>query len=105
MLTRSTRRRITRSVSGGTADEPQPEPAEHDKQLLEVLIRTGETGPGMDMLERRTPNALASFYTERTKLKGQSKKKLKSAKNLVFHREPEDVQLGLRASRKEEWTK
>ena len=60
-LTRSARRRIERSVSGGTADEPQPEPAEHDTELLEVLRRSGETGPGMDMLERRTPNELAAF--------------------------------------------
>ena len=43
------------------------------------------------------------FYTERMQLKGQSNKKLKSVKNLVFHRQPEDVQLGLRVSRKEEW--
>ena len=101
-LTHSTRRRIERSVSGGTADEPQPEPAARDTQLLEVLRRTGETGPGMEMLERRTPTALASFYTERAQLKGQSKKKLKSVKNLVIHREPEDVQMGLRVSRREE---
>ena len=69
---RSTRRRIERSVSGSTTDEPSPEPAERDNQLLDVLRRTGETGPGMDMLERRTPSALASFYTERAQLNGQS---------------------------------
>ena len=45
-------------------DEPSPEP-ERDTQLLDVLRQTGATGPGMDMLERRTSAALASFYTER----------------------------------------
>ena len=62
-LARSTRRRIDieRSVSGGTMDEPSPEPAERDSQLLDVLRQTGATGPGMDMLERRSPAALASF--------------------------------------------
>eukprot|EP00959_Pyramimonas_sp_CCMP1952_P418631 8769809-Pyramimonas_sp.AAC.1 len=49
--------------------------------------------------------SLVGLYNERAVHKPQSKKKLKSAKNLVYHRESEDVQSGLRLARQDEWGK
>ena len=75
-----------------SATEPAPEPA---NPLLEVWNRTGTTGAGVDMVQRRTANiSLVSFFNERITTKGQSKKKLKSAKNITYHRESEKVKSG-----------
>eukprot|EP00959_Pyramimonas_sp_CCMP1952_P318678 6668272-Pyramimonas_sp.AAC.1 len=76
------------------------------------MRKAGTSGPGMDLQARRaaslavkTHESLVGFFNERTVEKPQSKKKLKSAKNMVDHRESEDVQSGLRLARQGEWGK
>eukprot|EP00959_Pyramimonas_sp_CCMP1952_P356071 7457127-Pyramimonas_sp.AAC.1 len=107
-------RRRVENVDGSTgssdsASEPAPEPA---NPLLEAMRRAGTSGPGMDLLARREASfavkpheSLVGFFNERTAHRPQSKKKIKSAKNLVYHRESEDVKSGLRLARHDEWGK
>eukprot|EP00959_Pyramimonas_sp_CCMP1952_P403933 8464264-Pyramimonas_sp.AAC.1 len=74
------------------------------------MRRAGTSEPGMDLLARREapfaakPRASpAGFFNERAVHKPQSKKKINSTKNLVYHRESEGVKSGLRLARQDEW--
>ena len=89
--------------------EPGPEPA---NSLLEAWERTGTSGSGVDLLQRRAASiavkshdSLVGFFNERTVNKPQSRKKLKSVKNLTYHKESEEVKSGLRLARQDEWGK
>ena len=96
-------RRRTDGASSVSASEPAPKP---ENPLLDMWNRTGTVGAGVDLLQRRNANtSLISFFNEREITKTQSKKKLKSAKNLVYHRESEEVKSGLRLARQDEWGK
>eukprot|EP00959_Pyramimonas_sp_CCMP1952_P073806 1542744-Pyramimonas_sp.AAC.1 len=86
--------------------EPAPEPA---KSLFEAMQRAGASGPGVNLLESRHASmavkphdSLAGFFTERAINEAQSKQKLTSAKNMVYHREYEDVGSGLRLGRQDD---
>ena len=75
-----------------SASEPAPEPA---RPLLEAWNRSGTAGSGVNVLQGRMASgadrsnkSLVGFYIEREITKTQSKKKLKSARHLVYHREP-----------------
>eukprot|EP00959_Pyramimonas_sp_CCMP1952_P058075 1212359-Pyramimonas_sp.AAC.1 len=62
------------------------------------MRRAGASGPGMDLLARGEASlaveprgSFVGFFNQRSVHKPQSKKTLKSAKNVVYHRESEDV--------------
>eukprot|EP00959_Pyramimonas_sp_CCMP1952_P197155 4123019-Pyramimonas_sp.AAC.3 len=86
-----------------SASEPAPEPA---SPLLDAWNRSGTTGAGVDVLQRRSANvSLVSFFNERMTTRGQSRKKLKSSNNIIYHRESDQVKSGLRLARQAEWGK
>ena len=113
----------------GTVSEPGPEPA---SPLLEAWQRAGTCGSGVDLLQRRSASvailprgecaerrsvardlqklhspdtSLTASFNERYINKTQTRRKLKSAKHLVYHRESEEVKSALRLARQEEWGK
>eukprot|EP00959_Pyramimonas_sp_CCMP1952_P166121 3471933-Pyramimonas_sp.AAC.1 len=99
-------------AAGRTPDsmsEPAPDPA---NPLSEAVRGAGASGPGVELLESRRASmavepreSIVGFCNERTVHRTQLKEKLNSAKNLVCHRECEDVKSGLRSARQDEWGK
>eukprot|EP00959_Pyramimonas_sp_CCMP1952_P282822 5912027-Pyramimonas_sp.AAC.1 len=70
-----------------SVSEPAPEPA---NPLLEAMRRTGTSGPGMDLLARREASLavkprepIVGIFNDRTVHELQSRKKIKSAKNIL----------------------
>eukprot|EP00959_Pyramimonas_sp_CCMP1952_P054979 1149010-Pyramimonas_sp.AAC.1 len=53
----------------------------------------------------KSHESLVGFFNERTANKPQSKNILKSSKDLVYHRESEDVKSSLRLARQHAWGK
>ena len=90
---------------------------EHDpdnESLLETWNRTGTTGKGKDILERKeaVTDALLAFLGTRTpnlpkakKFSTKNEKKEKRGKTLSYERESKEIREGLDVSRREEWNK